>query len=130
VCVSRYDGSVSGSASPNYLYIVDTGTNNLIYWRRMTAGGSWSAIWAAIPNGSTDNAPSAAFLSGRLYVTVKGKGSTSIYLNSMDEGALTWSGWTKQSGSSNKTPTLAASSTNVYMAVVGSDNKVYWRRIN
>jgi len=118
------------AASSTYLYMVVRGTNNKIYWRRMSTGGSWSA-WIAVPTGSTDAAPAATIFTfnGRLYCAVKGNGNTRIYLNSMDTGTLVWGSWVLQPGATPSSPALTSSSSYVYMAVRGSDNKIYWRRM-
>jgi len=116
--------------SPTYLYMAVRGTNNRIYWRRMTAGGSWSA-WTPIPTGYTDTTPAIAFFNNRLYAAVKGYGSTGIYLNSMDTGTLTWGGWLLQPGATYAGPALTASPTHLYILVRGSvgNYKIYWRRM-
>jgi len=94
----------------------------------MDAAISWSA-WSQVPTGLTDAAPAIAFFNGRLYVAVKGFGSNAIWLNSMDDGTLAWSGWVLQPGSSPSSPALTASSTHLYLAVRGMNNKIYWRRM-
>jgi len=116
------------TASSTHLYIVARGSDNKIYWRRMTTGSSWTS-WQAVPSGSTDAAPSVAFFNNRVYVAAKGLGSNSIYVNSMDAGTLGWSGWAKLSGATPYRPALAASSNYLYIVVTGTNNLIYWRRM-
>jgi virginiamycin B lyase len=98
------------AASPLHLYIVARGTDSRIYWRRMDTSGSWSA-WA-VTSGSTDAAPAVHFFSnsasiyGGVYVVVKGNGSNSIYMNSLNPDTLIWSGWTKLNGGTPSSPGL------------------------
>ena len=111
-----------------YLYMAVRGTNNRIYWRRMTPGGVWSS-WAPVPTGSTDSSPSIAFLDNRLYCAVKGFGSNNVYLNSMDPVSLAWSGWSLQLGASPSPSALEASPTHLYQSARGTNDRIYWRRI-
>jgi len=116
------------AASDGYLYNAVRGTNNRIYWRRRTMIETWST-WAAVPTGSTDAAPAIAFFNNKLYAAVKGYGTNAIYLNSMDHGTLAWGSWVLQPGATPSGPSLASSSTYLYMAVRGTSNRIYWRRM-
>jgi len=113
----------------NALYMVVRGTDNKIYWQRLDLSGSWNPSWTPCTKGSTDAAPAASSWNGRLYVTVKGVGSTTTYLNTMFEGNLSWTGWAKQPGASGETLGMATESTHLYLAALGTDSKIYWRRI-
>jgi len=114
-----------------YLYIAVRGTNNRIYWQRMDYLGAWSG-WSAVPTGSTDASPSIAYCDGRLYCAVKGYASNAIYLNSMDTGTFVWSGWTALPGATPNSPILSSpryDAIHLYIAVRGTDNRIYWRRV-
>ena len=87
---------------------------------------AWSS-WSVIPQGLTDAAPAIAFFNSRLYVAVKGKGTSEIWLNSMDPATLVWIGWTKLDGATPSSPVLTASSSHLYLAVRGTNDQVYWR---
>jgi len=119
------------AASSTHLYLTVRGINNLIYWRRMDSGGSWSS-WAAVPTGLTDASPAIAFFEGRLYCAVKGYGNNDIYLSSMDPVGLSWVGWSllpAPSGATPGSPALAASADHLYLVVRGMDDRIYWRRM-
>ena len=120
--------STALTASSSHLYLVVRGSDNRIYWRRMTTGSVWTN-WQAVPTGSADATPAAAFFNNHLYLSVKGYHTTGIYVCSMDAGTLVWSGWTAVSGATISRPALAASSSYLYITVRGSDNHVYWRRM-
>jgi len=120
--------SPSLAASSSRLYLAVRGTNNRIYWRRMDSAGSWTS-WTACPTGSTDSAPAIAYFNNWLDAAVKGFGSNNIYLNSLNPTTLLWVGWSLEPGATPSSPALASSSSYLYMAVRGGDNRIYWRRI-
>jgi len=87
--------------------------------------------WAAIPTGSTDASPAIACCPfyEQLFCAVKGNGNNAIYLNSMDTATLTWSGWALQPGATANGPALAEiGGSDLYFAVRGMNNLIYWKR--
>jgi len=106
------------------LYLVVRGGDNGIYVRKR-AGSSWSTTWTKLP-GSTVDTPAAAATGTTLHFAVLGSNGFSIYHGRMLLATSAWVGWTKLSGSAVSPPALhGVSDTEVYMAVQGSNNKVY-----
>jgi len=87
---------------------------------------SWSS-WNVVLTGSSDDAPAVSAFDGRLWMAVKGRGSNSIYVDSMDLASGAWSGWTRPDESTPSCRALTASSTKLYLAARGLNNKIYWR---
>jgi len=117
------------AASDCSLYLVVRGTDNRIYLSVLPRGGSWSG-WRKLP-GTTIDAPSVAVAGSTLHLAARGSDGSSIYHGRMDLTNNAWLGWIRVSGSTPSRPALAAvSSTEVYLAVRGSDSRVYVNRWN
>jgi len=111
------------------LYLVVRGATNGIYLNVLPVGGSWSG-WSTLP-GATIDSPAVAVAGTVLHIAVRGSDGSSIYDGRKDLTGGSWLGWTRVSGSSPSRPALAAvSATEVYMAVRGSDNRVYINQWN
>jgi len=108
-----------------YLWIVVRGMNDRIYIKgRDLSSGTWTA-WEKLP-GSTSEAPAATAHANQLFIAVKGSEDNSIWFGAYDESSRTFSGWNKVSGATPSAPDLAVdSSGNVYLAVRGTNNKIY-----
>jgi hypothetical protein len=106
------------------LYLAVRGSNNGIYLNTLPSGGSWSG-WQKLP-GATIDAPAVAVAGSVLHFVVRGGDGSSIWHGRMDRGTMQWLGWSQLPGSTPSKMALAAvSDTEVYLAVRGSDNRLY-----
>lgn len=105
------------------LYLAVRGSDNGIYLN-IRVSGSWGE-WQKLP-GATIDAPAVAVAESVLHFVVRGGDGSSIWHGRMDRGTMQWLGWSQLPGSSPSKMALAAvSDTEVYLAVRGSDNRLY-----
>jgi hypothetical protein len=117
------------AASDCSLYLVVRGKDNGIYLSVLPTGGSWSG-WQKLP-GTTIDAPGVAVAGSTLHLAVRGSDGSSIYHGRMDLTSDAWLGWIRVSGSTSSKPALAAvSDTEVYLAVRGSNSRIYVNKWN
>jgi len=88
-------------------YLVVRGLDNGIYYRVYSSATSSWGSWVRLP-GSTCDSPAAAVMSNRLHLVVRGLDGISLYHGYVDLSTGAFSGWTKISGSTPSTPTLAS----------------------
>jgi len=126
---SRLSGSTPSppalaAASDCTLYLVVRGGDDSIYLRTLPNGGSWSG-WQKLP-GKTADGPAVAVTASTLHFAVRGSDGSSIWHGRLNRDTMMWIGWLRLSGSTPSKPGLApASDTEVYMAVRGSNNRIY-----
>jgi len=129
---TRLPGSTASApalaaASDCSLYLVVRGKDNGIYLNSLPMGGSWSG-WQKLP-GSTIHGPAATVAGSTLNIAVVGSDGSSIWHGRKNLSSGAWLGWSRVSGSTPSKPALAAvSDAEVYLAVRGSDNRVYVNR--
>jgi len=112
------------AASDNTVYLAVRGSDNGIYLKTLSSGGSWSA-WRKLP-GSTIDGPAVVVAETALDLAVRGTDGSSIYRNRMVRSTGVLQGWVRVSGSTSFRPALAARNSNeVYLAVRGSNGHVY-----
>jgi hypothetical protein len=117
------------AASDCTLYLVVRGKDNGIYLNVLPSGGSWSG-WRRLP-GATVDGPAVALAGSTVHFAVRGADGSSIWHGRMDRSSMNWLGWTQLSGSTPSKPALAAGpDPDVYLAVTGTNNRVYLRRWN
>jgi hypothetical protein len=112
------------AASDCTLYLAVRGTNGGIYLNTHPSGGAWSG-WKQLPGGTSDG-PAVAVAGSMLHLAVRGNDGSSIWHGMMDRGTQAWQGWSAVPGAAYSKPALAAASdTIVYLAVRGSDDRIY-----
>ena len=137
--------------SPNYChaFLAVRGNDNRIYWTRNSVsqyGLDAFAPWQQVPAGKTIDTPATAATTrnsassscpcplDKLFLAVLGEDGHSIYFAQYDFTGATWSSWTKLPGATSHAPALASllyyysNSAYVYLAVTGTDSRVYWSK--
>ena len=108
--------------APDYVNLVVRGTNDRVYYKRLTWGGSdW--VWTGWINlgGGTIDRPALWASSGWLNLFVRGS-DNGVYFKSMNLVTWIWdTNWLYTSGK-----TLSAPAINDYLCVRGMDNKIYY----
>ena len=114
------------TTSDGTLYLAVQGLDR-IYLKILPNGGSWSA-WQKLP-GSTVGAPALAVEGPIVQLAARGSDGASIWHGRMDRGSLEWLGWQRLSGLTPSKPSLAAASdTEVYLAVRGTNSRIHVNR--
>ncbi len=126
------DASISmGEAqleTPSYL-VVRGGDNEIFYRQYNPAADSWNN-WNKLPNGATATSPAATLCMGKMYFAVLGSDGSSLWLSSVDVANGDFSGWSMIDGATNASPALTSDGTNLFLAVKGLDDTVFYRTYN
>jgi hypothetical protein len=114
------------------LVLVVRGSNNRIYYRSYNCTSEEWEGWIVVPTGVTCDGPAATILANELRIVVRGISATN---SSMWHGRLnlttgTFLGWTRLNGETESAPTLAASSSKLYLTVRGLNNYTYYNTWN
>ena len=111
------------------LYMAVRGTDNGVYLNKYTSG-AWQA-WSKLP-GATSNSPSVAVYSGSLWVAVEGTDHLTIWVGHGNLRLTRFSGWNALPGATPSGPRLTVDAANkiLYLAVRGSDNRIYINQNN
>jgi len=129
---TKIDGAtpdkMSAAVFNNRLYLAVRGTDNRIYIRYMTTGGTFSP-WSAVPGGFTTMPPAITAFNNYLYLIVKDATDNKIWWNKMDT-AGNWAGWQLMDGMSPSTAALTEFNGLLYIFVRGTDNRIYYRSMD
>jgi len=108
------------------LFLVVRGSNNVIYLKTYDTSTKTWTDWASLP-GSTPDAPAAVAVNGQLHVAVRDS-SGAIWHGRRDLSTGNWLGWVKLDGMTFQPPALTTDGTNVWLAVLGTNQLIYLRQ--
>jgi hypothetical protein len=112
----------------NKLYLMATGVDNAIYVNSMDNTGTWSG-WVNL-GGRTAVTPDIAIFNGKLYASVRGFTTTTMWINSMDTSG-TWSSWIGVPSDGfpgalvGAGPSIYPFNNKLYLMATGVDNAIY-----